>query len=167
MAFAAMIGPLISGIASIAGALVSASAASQQAQAEQEAANFNAEKQRQEAAWAQSKGAQESAATAKQYDQKAAEARAAQAQGGLSTTEGSPLLVQTQFAADKFFNQNVQMANATKTQRDFEDKAKITEFEGAVRANAARAQGTASLLSGVAGAVKSIGGSSASSGAFG
>jgi hypothetical protein len=158
MAFAALIGPLISGIASIAGAAMSASAMNSQAAAEEEAAAYNAARQREEAARRQSMGALESDKKAKEYDQASATARAAMAQGGVATTEGSPLLVQQEFAADKFFNQNVVMNNARNEQRDLMNKASITEYEGAVKASSLRAQAGAGLLSGVAGAVKGIGG---------
>ncbi len=158
MAFAAAIGPIISGIASLAGAAVSASAMNSQADAEEQIAAYNAEQQRREAAWAQARGAQEAGQREKEGERKSATARAAQAQGGVATTEGSPLLLQQEFAVETMFSSNVAMANATKEQRTLEDKAKITLYEGQVRANASRAQATAGLISGVAGAVKGIGG---------
>ena len=171
MAMFALIGPLISGIASMAGAMASASAMNDQADAEEQVAAYNAARQREEAARRQSIGAQESAKKAKEYDQESAKARAAQAQGGVSTTEGSPLLIQQEFAADKFFNMNVAMDNAKNEQRDLMNKASITEYEGAVKAQSLRSQASAGLLSGVAGMVggvgKAFGGGGGGAGAFG
>ena len=164
MAFAAAIGPIISGIASIAGAAMSASAMNQQAQAQEEMAAWNAARQREEAAWAQSKGALEAGQREKEGRLKSAEARAAQAQGGLDTTTGSPLLLQQEFASETMWRSNVEMANATKTQRDFMNKAAITEYEGKIKADASRSQAGASLLSGFAGAIKGFGGAAASGG---
>ena len=150
MAFAAAIGPLISGIASIAGAMASASAMNAQADAQEQMAAWNAARQREEAAWAQSKGALEARQKEKEGEKLAAKARAAVAQSGVATTEGSPLLMQQEFAAETAWRSNIEMANATKTQRDFMNKAAITEYEGKIRAESSRAQASASLLSGFA-----------------
>ena len=49
MAFAAAIGPIISGIASLAGAAISASAMNKQASAEEQMAKWNADRQREPA----------------------------------------------------------------------------------------------------------------------
>lgn len=136
--------------------MVTASAMNAQADAQEQMAAWNAARQREEAAWAQSKGALEAAQKEKEGARLAAKARAAQAQGGLSTTEGSPLLLQQEFAAETAWRSNIEMANATKTQRDFLNKAAITEYEGKIRAQASRAQASASLISGIGGAFKGL-----------
>lgn len=159
MAFAAALGPLISGIASLAGAAVSAAAMSSQADAEEQMAKWNADRQREQAALAQSKGALESNRREKEGAKQAAMARASFAQGGAQTDAGTPLLLEQEFAAETMWRSNVEMANATIEQRNLMNKAAATEYEGQIRANASRAQATASLLSGFAGAAKSIGGS--------
>src|SRR5690606_9766810 len=158
ISFAAAIGPVISGIASLAGAIVSASAMSAQAAQEEELARWNADRQREEAAWAQAKGAADAAIREKEYKRAASKAKAVLAQSGASTTEGTPLLVQQEFAAEKMFASNIEMANATKQQRDMLNRAAATEWEGRIRADAARANATASLISGVAGAFRGIAG---------
>lgn len=158
MAFAAAIGPIIGAVASIAGAAISASAMNAQAQREEEIANYNAEMDRRKAALAQSQGALESSKLAKKYDQASAMNRAITAESGFSTTEGTPLLQQQHFAAQKMWDTNIQMADATIKQRDLLDQAQITQWEGQEKARATRIQAGASLLGGFAGAVKSIGG---------
>lgn len=158
MAFAAAIGPIIGAVASLAGSVVSAAAMSQQAQQEEELAAWNAARQREEAAWAQSKGAQDASLREKEGKRAAAKAQAVLAQSGASTTEGTPLLVQQEFAAETAFKSNIEMANATRQQRDMLNRAASTEWEGKIRADAARANATASLISGVAGAFKGVAG---------
>lgn len=158
MAFAAMLGPVIGAVSSIASAGIGMMAASSQASAEESIAAANAAELRKKAAWEQSKGSAESYAKSREYDKKLATARAAQAQGGVSTTEGSPLLLQQQYAADKWYDTSIIMANARNQQRTDMAKADITEFEGKIRANATRSQGMAGLLSGFGGAVKSMAG---------
>lgn len=139
-------------------------AASSQASAEQEIAARNADELRKKAAWEQSAGANESFIKSREYDTKAATARAAMAQGGVSTTEGSPLLLQQEFASDKWFNTSVIMANARNQQRTDMAKADIALYEGQMRANATRSQGMAGLLSGFGGAVKAFAGAAGSFG---
>ena len=157
MAFAAAIGPLISGLASIAGAMISASAMNDQANAEQEMANWNAARQREAAALEQSKGAVEAAEREKQGKRQAAMARATMAQGGAALDTGTPLLLEQEFASETAWKSNMAMANATIAQRNLLNKASATEYEGKIRADASRAQASASLLSGFAGAVKGLG----------
>lgn len=167
---AAAIAPMISGVASLAGAAASASASNRQAQAEEQISQWNAARYREEAAWAQSKGSLDAAEREKQGRIKAAEARAAMAQGGAQIDTGTPLMLEQRFASETAWRSNVEMANATKTQRDFENKAEIALYEGKVRADASRTQGKAALLGGissaVSGAVKGIG-SAYNSGGFG
>lgn len=166
MAFAAAAGPIISGVASLAGAAMSASAMNSQASAEQQMSAWNAQRMREEAAWAQSKGALDAAEREKQGRQQASKARAALAQSGVAIDTGTPLLLEQNFASETAFRSDVEMANATKTQRDYLNKAAATEYEGAVKAQASRTQAKASLLGGVAGAVKGFG-RAFSSGGFG
>jgi hypothetical protein len=158
MAMAAAIGPIIGAVASLAGAVISARAQMQQAEAQEEIAEYNAAREREKAALAQSKGAIESSKKGKEYDRASAQARAIQATSGVSTTEGTPLLQQEDFAAQKFWDTNLVMTDATIEQRDRLNKAEITKYEGAVQAQASRAQATASLIGGAAGAVKGIAG---------
>lgn len=164
MAFAAAIGPIISGVASLAGAAMTASAMNSQAAAEEQMAKWNADRMREEAAWAQSKGALDAYEREKQGRIKAAEARATMAQGGAALDTGTPLLLEQTFAIETMFRSDVEMANATKTQRDYLNKAAAIEYEGKIKADASRAQGRAALLSGVAGAIKGIGGAFAKGG---
>jgi hypothetical protein len=168
MAFAAMAGPMISGIASIAGASASANAGKKQGDAEEKISAWNAARYREEAAWAQSKGALDAAEREKQGRRKASEARAAMAQGGAAIDTGTPLMMEQTFASETAWRSDVEMANATKTQRDFENKASITLYEGKIRADASRTQAKASLLSGIAGGassmIKGIGGAAGGGG---
>lgn len=158
MAFAAAIGPIISGIASLAGAMVSASAMNAQAQAEQQMAKWNADRMREQAALAQAKGALEAAEQERKGKREAGIARAAFAQSGAATDTGTPLLLEQEFAAETQWRSNMAMANATIEQRNLLNKAAATEYEGQIRAQASRTQATASLLSGFAGAMKGFGG---------
>ena len=158
MAMAAAIGPIISGVASLAGAMVSASAMNAQADQEEEISRWNAQRQREKAALAQAKGAQESRVKQEEGDRAMATARAAAAQGGGATDTGTPLLLQQEFAKNTFYNTEVAMFNAKVEQGDLNNDAKITEYEGQVRADATRTQATASLISGFAGAAKGIAG---------
>ncbi len=155
---AAAIGPTISGIASLAGAMVSASAKNAQADQEEQIARWNAERQREKAALAQAKGAQESRVRQEEGEAAASRHRAVVAQGGASTTEGTPLLMQQEFAKDTFYNTEVAMFNAKTEQADLKNKASVTEWEGKVRADATRAQASASLISGFPGAAKGVAG---------
>lgn len=159
MAFAALIGPLISGLASIGGAIMSASAQSKQADAEQEMANWNAARQREQAALAQSKGAVDAAEQEKKGRRNAALARATMAQGGAATDTGTPLLLEQEFASETMWRSNMTMANARNEQGNLMNKASAQEYEGKIRADASRASATASLLSGFAGAAKTLGSS--------
>ena len=156
MAFAAAIGPIIGAVASLAGSIVSASAMSAQAQQEEQIAQWNAQRQREKASLAQAKGAQEARLRQEQGEQAAAKHRAVVAQGGASTTEGTPLLMQQEFASDTFYNSNVAMFNAKSEQSDLNNKANVTEWEGKVKAQGTRAQATAALISGFAGAAKGV-----------
>lgn len=158
MAMMAAIGPIVSGIASLAGAMVSASAMQDQAQAERDQAAYNAQRDREKASLAQAKGAQESRAREREGESAAAKHRAVVAQGGASTTEATPLLMQQEFATDTFYNSNVAMFNARTEQADLRNKASITEYEGEIRARGSEAKATASLISGFAGAAKGIAG---------
>ena len=167
MAFAALIGPLISGLASIGGAILSASAQSQQADQQEQIAQWNAQRDREQAAWAQSKGAVDSYQKTREGEMQSAKARASQAEGGASTSEGSPLLLQQKFASETQWRANLAMADATNQQRNLENKASAEEYQGQVSANASRSSASASLLSGFAGGIKSIGGAFASGGGFG
>lgn len=157
MAFAALAGPLISGIASVAGAAASASSANAQADSEEQISQWNAARQREEAAWAQGRGAVEARQKEKDGSRQAAKFRAASAQGGVVLGTGTPLLLEQEFASETAYRSNVEMANATKQQRDLENRANITLYEGKIRADSTRAQGRAALLGGVAGAVGGIG----------
>lgn len=159
MAFAAAaIGGIVSGIASLAAASAQSSALEEQADAEEKISRYNADRKREEASYAQAKGAQESEQKEKEGRRQAAIARAARAQGGIATDSGTSLLLESEFAAETEYSVDVAMANAQREQRDFENSAKITEYEGTVRANASRAKAGAARLSGFAGAVKGIGG---------
>lgn len=158
MAMAAAIGPIIGAVASLAGAAISAAAMAQQARAQEEMAEWNAKREEEKAALAQAKGALEASKKGKEYDSAAATARAVQASSGVSTTEGTPLLQQEDFAAQKFWDTNIVMADATIEQRDRQNKADITRYEGKMQAQASRMQATASLISGAAGAAKGIAG---------
>jgi mannitol-specific phosphotransferase system IIBC component len=158
MAMAAAIGPIIGAIGSIAGAMISAAAMQQQADQQEEIAEANARQEERKAALAQAKGALESSKKSKEYDKASALNRAITASSGFSTTEGTPLLQQEDFAAQKFFDTNLVMADATIEQRDRQDNANITRYEGAMKAQASRAQASASLISGVAGGLKGIAG---------
>ena len=162
MAAFALIGPLISGLASIAGGLISMSAANSQANAEESIARWNADRQREQAALAQSKGAADAAETQRKGERQAALARATLAQGGAAIDTGTPLLLEQEFASETAWRSNLQIANAKNEQANLLNKASAQEFEGQVRANASRASGTAALLSGFAGAAKSLGGSGGS-----
>ena len=157
MAFAAAIGPIVSGIASIAGAAMSASAMNSQAQAEQAMAKWNADRQREQAALAQAKGALEAQEAETKGKREAGIARAAFAQSGAATDTGTPLLLEQEFASETQWRSNVQMANATIEQKNLLNKAAATEYEGTIRANASRSQASAELLKGFAGAVSSFG----------
>lgn len=167
MAFAAAIGPIISGIASVAGAAMSASAMNQQANAEQAMAKWNADRQREQAALAQAKGALEADDATRKGRREAGSARAAFAQSGAATDTGTPLLLEQEFASETQWRSNMAMANATIEQRNLLNKAAATEYEGKIRADASRAQASAALLSGFAGAVKGIGGAFAKGGGEG
>lgn len=166
MAFAAAIGPIISGIAGIAGAMISASAANDQAAAERAVAEANARELEKQAAREQSIGAQRSEQVARKAEQEQAKTRAALAQGGVSTVKGLGPLLDEEIEGLKFFNQNVEMTNAQDKQRTLEAKADITRFEGEVKARGEEAKGRAGLLGGFASAVKGIGGAAAG-GSFG
>jgi len=157
MAMAAAIGPLISGIASVAGAAASSSAANAQAQTEEQMAAWNAARQREEAAWAQGRGAVEARQKEKEGAKQSAKFRAAMGQSGVVLGTGTPLLLEQEFASETAYRSNVEMANATKQQRDLENRANITLYEGKIRADSTRAQGRAGLMSGIAGAVGGIG----------
>ena len=158
MAFAALIGPLVSGLASAVGAMAQASALNQQADEEEKIAKFNADRDLEQAAYAQSKGAQEAEQRKKEGERQAAIARAARAQGGVATTSGSSLLLESEFASETSYNERVAMFNATKEQKDFVNKAKIGEYEGKVRANATRARAKAAIVGGFAGVAKGFAG---------
>lgn len=129
-----------------------------QADAEEQISKWNADRMREESAWAQSKGALDAGEREKQGRIKASEARATMAQGGAALDTGTPLLMEQEFASETMFRSDVEMANATKTQRDYINKANVTEYEGKIKADASRTQARAALLGGVAGAVKGIGG---------
>ena len=167
MAFAALAAPLISGVASLAGAAASSGAMNNQANAEEAMSKWNADRMREEAAWAQSKGANDARQRENEGRRKASEARAAMAQGGATLDTGTPLLLEQTFASETAFRSNIEMANATKTQRDYINKANVAEYEGKIKADASRTQARAALLGGVAGAVKGIGGAFTSGGGFG
>ena len=157
MAFAAAIGPIISGIASLAGAAISASAMNKQASAEEQMAKWNADRQREQAALVQSKGALDAEEESRKGRRQAAMAQAAFAQGGAATDTGTPLLLEQDFASETQWRSNMAMTNATIEQRNLLNKAAAQEYEGQIRAQASRSQATASLLGGFAGAVKSFG----------
>lgn len=127
---------------------------SAQANSEQEIAAYNAQRQREKASLAQAKGAQESRIRQEEGDRQAALHRAVVAQGGGSTTDGTPLLMQQEFAKDTFFNSEVAMFNAKSEQSDLKNRANITEYEGAMQAAGTRAKATGSLISGFAGAAQ-------------
>lgn len=158
MAMMGAIGGIIGGVASMAGSMMSAKAQQEGADREREISKWNAARQREEAAWAQSKGATEARQKEREVTLIAGKAAATMAQSGISTTSGTPLLLQQQFEADKVYNSRVEMANASKTQNDMMNRAAITEYEGETQARAMEAQAKATLLSGFAGAVKGIGG---------
>lgn len=157
MAMLGAIGPLISGVASLAGAAVSAAAMSAQADSEEQIARWNADRQREQAALEQSKGAIEASRREKEGRRQAALARATFAQGGVQTDTGTPLLLEQDFAAETAWRSNMEMANATTQQRNLLNKAAATEYEGQIKAQSSRAGATASLLSGFGSAVKGFG----------
>lgn len=157
MAMLGAIGPVISGVASIAGAAVSFAAMQSQADAEEKMAQWNADRQREQAAIEQSKGAIESERREKEGRRQAALARATFAQGGSQTDTGTPLLLEQEFAAETAWRSNMEMTNATIQQRNMLNKASATEYEGQIKAQSSRAQGTAALLGGLGSAAKSFG----------
>jgi len=158
MAFAAAIGPIIGAIASLAGALISASAQKQAADDEERAAKWNAARDREEASYAQASGALEAKQLKREADQAASRSRAARAQSGLAGGTGSGLLLEESFESKGGFNQRVAVFNSNREAKRLENQADIGVYEGKVRANAKRAQASASIISGFAGAASAIGG---------
>jgi hypothetical protein len=158
MAFAAAIGPMISGVASLAGAAASASAMNAQADAEEQIAHWNAERQREKANQARGEAAVKAWEAERKGQRTAATARAVAAQSGVSTTRGSPALLDREFAAEIAWESNKATYVGETEYNDWTNKSKVTLYEGKIRADSTRAQARASLLGGVAGAVKGFAG---------
>ena len=157
MAFAAMIGPIISGIAGLAGAMVSASAARDQADAERAVSAANAEELRKKASREQAIGAQESQRVADKVRQQSALTRASEAQAGLSTSEGTPLLLQGILAQKGWYEGQVAMTNAEDKQRTDLARGDIERFQGEVKASSLEKSANAGLLGGFASLAKGVG----------
>lgn len=159
MAFAAAIGPIISGVASIAGALVSASAMQAQAQAQEEQAKWNADRQREEAARERAAATARSAQEQDKADKLKGKAVAAMAQTGSITTEGAPLLLTQNIEQTGWYNSQVALTEGQAKAKTLDDKASAEEYEGQIKAMGSRAQATGQLLSGFGAFAKGVGAS--------
>lgn len=158
MAMFAAIGPIVSGIASIAGAMVASSAASSQADAERQVAEANAREMEKQAAVEQSKGALESQRVADQVKAEQAKTKAAMAQGGFDVYSGTPSLLNGKLKSLGDYEMNIRMFNAQNAQRKLMAEADIQRYQGEVKAQALEGQSVASLLGGIPGAIKGFGG---------
>lgn len=145
----AMAAGIISAVAGLAGSIAQASALNRQAQAQENIAEWNAARQEEEAAREQAAGQLRADLQRREADRTAATARAAQAQGGADTTQGSPLLLDQEIFKEGEFNANVEIANAQNKQRNLENRAIAERYEGKVRADASRSKATASLIGGI------------------
>lgn len=150
----AMVGAVFSVIGSVVGAM----GAMAQARAEQQRAEWEAQRLEEQASWAQAKGALDARRDIEEGSRAQAKARAAFAQGGIATTAGTPLLLQEELESEKIFNARVTMASAMMQRADMQNRAKATRWEGQIRAQAARNQAFASLLSGFSGAARGFSG---------
>jgi multidrug efflux pump subunit AcrA (membrane-fusion protein) len=142
---------IIAGVAGLAGSVMQAQALNRQAEAQENIAEYNAARQEEQAAREQAAGQLRADLRRREADRTAATARAAMAQGGADTTQGSPLLLDQEIFKEGEFNANVEIANAQNEQRRLENQAKVERYEGQVRADASRSKAQASLISGIGG----------------
>lgn len=157
MAMMAAVGGLISGVASMAGAAASASAQREEAERVRQAGEYNAREYKINAAIEQSRGAGESEKEGLKGKQAVARQRAAMAQAGLTTDTGTPLLLQEETVGRTKYNQSVAMFEGLTRQRGNMARAEITKFESETQARSLENRAQATLLSGFASGVGSIG----------
>jgi hypothetical protein len=153
MAMAAM---LVSAVVGLAGSFMQASAMNAQAKAQEQIAEFNAKQKEVEASRRQAEGQLRGQLEEKEAQSLSARARAGFAQIGVDTTQGSPLLLEQELAAEGQFRKNLEIASAQNEQRSLQEGAKADRFEGKIRAMASRAQAKASLLGGIGSAFGSL-----------
>lgn len=153
MAMAAM---LVSTVVGLVGSFAQASAMNAQAKAQEQIAEFNARQQEIEASRRQAEGQLRGQLEEKEAQSLSARARAGFAQMGIDTTQGTPLLLEQDLAAEGQFRKNLEIASAQNEQRSLQESAKGERYEGKVRAMASRAQARASLLGGIGSAFGSI-----------
>jgi hypothetical protein len=153
MAMAAM---LISAVAGLAGSLAQASALNAQAKAQEQIAEFNAAQQRIEANRRQAEGAARAFQEERNAQSLAGKARAAFAQIGVDTTQGSPLLLEQDLTKEGAYRSNIAVSDAANEQRNLQEAAKATIYEGKIRAMASRSQAAASILGGIGSAFSAL-----------
>ena len=148
---------ILTAVTSLVGSFVQFSAMSAQADAQQKIAEFNARQDEIEASRRQAEGVLRGQLEQKDAQSLAARVRAGEAQMGVDTTSGTPLLLEQQLGAEGEFRKNLAIAEAQNQQRSLQEEAKATRYEGQIQAAASRSQGMASLLSGFGSAFKALG----------
>lgn len=157
MAMMAAIGGIVSGVASMAGAAASASAQRQEAENMRKAGEYNEREHRFNAAIRQAQGAGKSEEEGIKGRQALARQRAGMAQSGLATDTGTPALLARDTTARTKFNQSVAMFEALSEQRAENARADLARWKGEAEATALENRAQATLLSGAAQMVNSVG----------
>lgn len=146
----------ISAVIGLVGSFAQASAMNAQAKAQEQIAEFNARQMEIEASRRQAEGQLRGALERKEAEALSGRARAAFAQIGVDTSQGTPLLLEQELASEGAFRQNLEIASAQNEQRSLNESAKGERFEGKIRAMASRAQARASILGGIGSAFSSL-----------
>jgi hypothetical protein len=147
----------ISAVVGLVGSFAQSSALNAQAKAQEQIADFNAKQKEIEASRRQAEGVLRGQLQEKEAQTLGAKARAGFAQMGIDTTQGSPLLLEQDLAAEGQFRKNLEIASAQNDQRSLNEAAKSDRFEGQIRAMASRSQARSSLISGIGSAFSALG----------
>jgi hypothetical protein len=134
---------------SLVGGVMSRSMSQAQAAAQSAIGDYNAKMTEQQASWAQAQGQAEAWQKRRQGAQLEGKAQAAMAEGGVSTSSGSPLLLDTNIQRETAYQSSMIEAGAENQAKNLNAQAAGQRWSGQASAAISRAQGDYSLVSGI------------------
>lgn len=145
-------GPVAAGIssaASLAGGVMGFGASQAQASAQEAIGRYDQESDYKQAAWAMAQGAAKGFQKYQQGATLGSRATAGIAAGGVATTSGSALLLDTNIASKAAYQSSLDVAAGENEAANLKSQGDAARYTGDLEAYASRMQGDVSLLSGV------------------
>jgi hypothetical protein len=145
-------GPVAAGIsaaASLGGGILGYQASHTQAAAQEAIGIYNQQSDYKQAAWAAAQGASRGFQKYQQGAQLESKAAAGIAAGGVATTSGSALLLDTNIARQAAYQSGLSVAGGMNEAANLKSQGDAARYTGELEAYASKMQGDVSLLSGI------------------